>query len=462
MNKLLLTTLSLSIASLGATAIAKTTPEEAAKLGTNILGPLGGDATGNAEGTIPPWTGGLKGIPDNVTYKVGDFHPDPFADDAILLTITPSNFAQHKDKLSIGQIAMFEKYQTFKMNVYKTRRTAAYPQEIYDAAKKNAVTAEIWVDPANPYMVGPNKATSRVSTPFPITTDAREMMLNHSYRWDGNGVTEHANQLVVAIDGSFVTSEIKTEFKFIWNNYEVSQDQVIKENLRLKGFQYALGPARIAGGVIAAQSPVNPTFTKAWSYNPGQRRVRRAPQIAFDNPGTGSDGLRFTDMLSGFGGSLERYNWAFKGKVEKYIPYNNYKLHAGDLKYKDIVQKAHINMDLPRYELHRVNVIDSTLRSGISHAFSRRTFYTHEDDWKVALVDCYDKRGELWRYQEEYPINYYEVPVVSNTAEVVYDLQAARYIMMGADNETGEPRDYTWTEDDAYFSPQSLKGRAKR
>ena len=31
---------------------------------------------------------------------------------------------------------------------------------------------------------------------------------------------------------------------------------------------------------------------KAWLYNPGQRRVRRAPNVAFDNPGTAADGLR--------------------------------------------------------------------------------------------------------------------------------------------------------------------------
>lgn len=462
MNKFVITTLSLSMASFGATAIAKTTPEEAAKLGGDVLGPMGGEVAGNADGTIPPWTGGLKGIPANVTYKVGDFHPDPFADDPVLFQITPSNYAQYQDKLVAGQVAMLNKYPTYSMNVYKTRRTAAYPQQVYDAVKKNAASAELEVNSANPYMVGPSITSSRVSTPFPITTDGREMILNHSYRWDGNGVTEHANQLVVAIDGSFVMSDIKTEFMFVWNNYNVSQEQVAKENLRLKGFQYAVGPARIAGGVIAAQSTVSPTVTKAWSYNPGQRRVRRAPQIAFDNPGTGSDGLRFTDMLSGFGGSLERYNWEYKGKAEKYIPYNNYKLHSGSLKNKDIVRKGHINMDLPRYELHRVRIIESSLRSGTSHSFSRRTFFLHDDDWKIALVNCYDKRGELWRYQEEYPINYYEVPVVSNTAEVVNDLQAARYIMMGADNESGDPRDYTWTEDDAYFSPQSLKGRAKR
>lgn len=37
---------------------AKVSEEEAAKLG-NELTPLGGDKSGNADGSIPPWTGGI-------------------------------------------------------------------------------------------------------------------------------------------------------------------------------------------------------------------------------------------------------------------------------------------------------------------------------------------------------------------------------------------------------------------
>ena len=29
----------------------------------------------------------------------------------------------------------------------------------------------------------------------------------------------------------------------------------------------------------------------AWTYNPGQRRVRLAPNVAYDNPGTAADGI---------------------------------------------------------------------------------------------------------------------------------------------------------------------------
>ena len=38
---------------------------------------------------------------------------------------------------------MFERYDTFKMHIYETRRTAAYPQDIYDIVRKNAENARL-------------------------------------------------------------------------------------------------------------------------------------------------------------------------------------------------------------------------------------------------------------------------------------------------------------------------------
>lgn len=206
---------------------------------------------------------------------------------------------------------------------------------------------------------------------------------------------------------------------------------------------------------------MTPSFTKAWSYNPGQRRVRRAPQIAYDNPGTGSDGLRFTDNLSGFLGSIDRYKWDLKGRKEIYVPYNSYVLHSDKTKYDDIARKGHINQDLARYELHRMWVVDAYVRPGTSHAVGHRTDYVDEDSWNIIAVDMYDKRDQLWRLQEEHRVVYWEVPVLGQTLEVVNDLAAARYICMGADNESKVAiRDYA--QDMSYYKPASLKGRAKR
>ena len=77
---------------------------------------------------------------------------------------------------------------------------------------------------------------------------------------------------------------------------------------------------------------------RAWQYNAGQRRVRRAPQVAYDSPGTAADGLRTTDNYDLYNGAPDRYEWKLKGKKEMYIPYNAYRLANNKLTYKEIHQ----------------------------------------------------------------------------------------------------------------------------
>ena len=88
-----------------------------------------------------------------------------------------------------------------------------------------------------------------------------------------------------------------------------------------------LAPARLAGGVLLVHETLNAKAAprQAWVYNPGQRRVRRAPNVAYDNPGTASDGLRTNDMTDMFNGAMDRFSWTLVGKKEMYIPYNAYK-----------------------------------------------------------------------------------------------------------------------------------------
>jgi len=48
-----------------------------------VLSFFGAQLSGNEEGSIPPWQGGIVTPPAN--YKPGDWHPDPFASDASYL-----------------------------------------------------------------------------------------------------------------------------------------------------------------------------------------------------------------------------------------------------------------------------------------------------------------------------------------------------------------------------------------
>ena len=173
----------------------------------------------------------------------------------------------------------------------------------------------------------------------------------------------------------------------------------------------------------------------AWTYNPGQRRVRRAPNIAYDNPGTTSDGLRTADQFDMFNGAIDRYDWELVGKREIYVPYNAYRLHSDQLSFSDILTPLHVNPEHLRYELHRVWVVDARLSEGANHVYKRRTFYIDEDSWQILLVDIYDTRDQLWRVSEGHVINYYEKPLIWPTLEVHYDLQARRYLALGLDNE---------------------------
>ena len=109
MNKTI-TTLALGLSlGLGSNlALAKITAEEAATLGGDTLTPVGAERAGNADGSIPPWTGGLTEFPAG--YVEGERLVDPFADEEPLFTITAENVDQYADKLTPGQIAMFKRY----------------------------------------------------------------------------------------------------------------------------------------------------------------------------------------------------------------------------------------------------------------------------------------------------------------------------------------------------------------
>ena len=124
-------------------ALAKSTPEEIAKLGLEgtELTPAGAIRAGNAEGTIPEWKNERLQAPSD--FVTGEYHTDPFRDDKVLFKITAQNYNDYADKLSEGQKAMFKTYPDWFMNVYQTRRSAVYAPYIYEAALKNAGTAEI-------------------------------------------------------------------------------------------------------------------------------------------------------------------------------------------------------------------------------------------------------------------------------------------------------------------------------
>lgn len=130
MNKFMLKAGIFALSVVSASVMAKVSPEEAQRLGADLT-PIGAEKAASADGSIPAWDGGYSSSEGNAERP-----EDPFASDQIQLTITNANLSEHRDLLTPGQIALFEKYPEYEMNVYQTRRTAAYPQEIYELAKE--------------------------------------------------------------------------------------------------------------------------------------------------------------------------------------------------------------------------------------------------------------------------------------------------------------------------------------
>ena len=420
---------------------------EAARLGQDLT-PMGAIMAGNADGTIPAWDGGISAPPAG--FNSGDHHTDPFAADKPLHTITAQNKDQYKEKLTAGHLAMLDTYpDSYKLNVYKSHRSAAFPQRIYDATRVNASKARL-VDDGN------GVSDAIIGIPFPIPSSGGEVIWNHLLRYRGETVGRWIAQAMPTRSGKYTLVKFEDEFDVMYSKPGAKFEDL--NNIILYFKQKVIAPARLAGYILLAHETLNQVKQPraAWTYNTGQRRVRRAPNVAYDNPGTASDGMRTSDQFDMFNGAPDRYNWELVGRKEMIVPYNAYMLHSSDVKYKDILTPKHINPELARYELHRVWVVDATLKEGTSHIYSRRTFYIDEDSWQILAVDQYDRRGNLWRVSEGFPINYYDVPTLWSTLEVHTDLQAGRYLAIGLDNQS-RMYDFNLNRTAKDFTPAALR-----
>ena len=123
--------------------------------------------------------------------------------------------------------------------------------------------------------------------------------------------------------------------------------------------------------------------------------MKLAPELAYDTPTAGTSGAGTYDDAFVFNGALDRYDWKLVGKREMIVPYNEYKLVFAPGKREDVAKKSHVNPDLERWELHRVWVVEATLKPGKRHIYHKRVFYIDEDSWAAVAADSYDARGQL-------------------------------------------------------------------
>jgi hypothetical protein len=442
----------LALAVTGA-AHAAVSSDQAARLGSTLTG-VGAEKAGNADGSIPAYTGGLIQAP--ASYQAGSsFRPDPFESEKPLTVINAGNAAQYAGKMTASTQELLKRFPSFRVDVYPTHRTVAMPQRLLDNTAKNAVgtkTTEggVALDNALP------------GVPFPIPADGYEAMWNHLLRYQGFALNSKYDSWNVDSSGRATLATTGNAY-IEYPLYDPARTTAANESdVFFKTKLYYQGPARRAGEAILVVDAVNPLKQgrRGWQYLPGQRRVKLAPDIAYDTPNPGSAGSSTYDDSWVFNGALDRYDFKLVGKKEMYVPYNTYKLNYHKVA-ADVTTPNHVNPDLMRWELHRVWVVEATLKPGKRHIYSKRTFYLDEDSWIALASDEYDASGKLYRGAFAHMAYSYDVQAPNSDNHMFYDFVTGSYNITGMYGPYGGVK-YIEPLSKAQWAPESLAGAGIR
>ncbi|MBB5497598.1 DUF1329 domain-containing protein [Paraburkholderia sp. MM5384-R2] len=437
-----------------APAQAAVTADEAAHLKSDLT-PFGAEKAGNKDGTIPAWTGGLT--TPTPGFKSGGRRPDPFANEKPILQITAKNMDQYADKLAEGVKALLKKYpDSYRLDVYPTHRSAAAPQYVYDNTFQNATRVTLSDSSAGPVPKG-----GYGGIPFPIPKNGAEVMLNHKLRWRSESWVKTAHNWQVTADGkpvllSDVTQQNNTPYYFKDAPSDKRGDDYWMVRLDTHG------PAIRAGEAIIGHQTIDESNTNTWVYLVGQRRVRKLPNACCDTPTPAAAGVLSFDEIETFNGRMDRFDWKLIGKKEMYIPYNSNRVltAASD---SDILGAHHLNPDYIRWELHRVWVVEATLKSGERHTSKRSVYYVDEDSWLAVLADRYDANDKLWRMAYSTPVAMPDVPGEIAFGFGAYDLSAGSYVAMelGAEQKMQYKVNAT-RYPESFFAPENMAGESVR
>lgn len=429
-------------------ALAKVPADEAAQL-RGPLTPLGAERAGNAKGSIPTWLGGITAPPP--CHAAGARYCDPHADDRPHTTISADNIEEWREQLPAAQIEMLLRHRpTYRLHVYPSRRSFANPPAIYEAAIRNAQTATLSAN-------GLRLRDASVAVPFPIAKEGLEAIWNHRLRYRGPAYQRWISQASVLSSGEASLTRLREDADFPYARGEMEPEDVAQRWL-----QVVLQPERLIGyfTLIRDSLDAEAAPTMAWRRAPELRAVRPERSFGFDGPGMLGDDLRFDDQQDAFFGSPERYTWRIVARREMVVPYNSYRLHGGRRQLREILRPGHLDPSLVRHELHRVWVVEATLKPKAIHRHKRRTFYIDEDSWQVLVTDLYDRNDRLWRAQEIHTLMAYDRAVLMPAVEAFYDLESGRYLVQGIDED--DPERVEAAFDDDRFTPGGARRQVPR
>ncbi len=374
-------------------------------------------------------------------------YPDPFLSDQVILTIDADNYIAFKESiLTSGQIKMFEMYpKTFKMKIYPSRRSCTVPPEVLELTKKNAL------------LIDEGEGIDGIvgSIPFPKPNEALHHVWNHILRYRGVEIYGASPFYIINPDGTRTYGAGEAIAKNFWNPYVRNEETGLQGMLMTK----VTHPPRLADASTVVIESLNAFRTprKAWVYNPGTRRVRRAPDISYDYMPSAAQGLTTVDQFDGFNGAKDRYNWLDLGAQLRLMPYNAYKLH--ETKIEEILSTFHVNQDFMRYELVKVNVVEAKLKDDKRHIIPKRIMYFDSDSHNMLSEETFDDMGLIMAYREFPIINFYDQPMCLSVHSATYDFATKRYQLQSV-RSTDIPK-VKWKLEEPHdiklFTPEGLK-----
>jgi Protein of unknown function (DUF1329) len=442
------------LALVGASALAAVSPDEAKQLGSTLT-PFGAEQGGSADGAIPAYTGGLSKPPAEFVAHSGKW-PNPFKGEKPLYSINAENMSKYQDKLPTGVQALLQRFPTQRVDVYPSHRTMHYPQWILDNTAKNAVNAKLTGKVEGDTVEG---AFGGIAFPMPKT--GYEVMWNYllSYQRTQLSINNLGAYLVDSSGAKTELPEIDLVDYRPYYDQSVAADKFpgVFDRLWLQG----TSPPTVAGTTVLVNYPVNyrDSDQTSWVYFPGQRRTRMAPDYKYDTPSSNYGGVLFWDEVNLFKGRMDRFNFKLLGKKEMIIPYNDYDF--SQLPTDAVFGPKHIKPEALRWELHRVWVVEATLKPDARHAYSKRVFYVDEDSWDIVETDGYGQDGKLWRVGLAYPFAFYDQDGgIFTTSYSFYDLQKGNYVGITASASKGAPliRVSDKLDRPALFTPAGMAG----
>jgi len=417
----------------------------------------------NASGDIPAFVG--KDAPVGAWQygkERGDFWK--YKSEKPLLSIDAASAQAHAKYLTPGQLALFKAKPGYRMDVYPSHRVCGVPDFVAANTEKNKTLAKL--DEKGENVV----AGVTPGFMFPKPKNGAEAMYNFILHYAGVGSSLPTDITTVSprpgsdewINGAGPLVNYRP-----WG---VEGSHPVASGAQLLGatsFVYT-GPAALAG-----QGLVGRTYFKqepeTYYYFTGQRRVRRMPAYLYDAPQIGYENEYLVDesgMLQA--PPMDRFDWKLVGKKEVYVPYNDFGMYRFQSKQDTVLGKSFINPDYRRYELHRVYVVEATVKASARHVAHKKVFYLDEDSWLAVLAEDYDAQGQLWKVKESYPIPVWELGGTCDFLPFTqYDMATGRYVIDSQQFGTG--KDVRWfaksTEswmNEEYFSAEALKARSDR